>query len=286
MSAPAPEPIEPDATAEPAAPSQVGVPNWDTLRAALPAEIRDSPYIANQKGFEDLARDAITQNRLVGFEKIARPKADSPPEDWDQFYNSMGRPAEASAYDLGDFKPPETVEWDENLASGMLEDFHKAGLSERQVQDVMKGYATRQEAVARDRTEALQQQRTEAEAALRQEWGAAFEPNKTLAGDEFVRVFGDQAEMMMNIPLPNGRLLGNEPSVVEAFFRLGQKHSEHGLIGEKSVAEPSLSPADALAKAREMEADPDMLRDITAGKKDNAHFKRWSMLMDFAHPPE
>jgi len=235
---------------------------------------------------EELSRDAITQNRLVGFEKIARPKKDSPSEDWDRFFNDMGRPESADKYDLSEFKPPENVQWDNDLQQSMLEDFHKAGLSQQQAKEVIEAYAERQATATRDHTESLQQARTATESVLREKWGRAFEPNKAVAADEFTRVFGDNAEMVMNIALPSGQLFGNEPAMIEAFFNLGKKHQEHGMIGEKSVSEPSLSPADALMKAHEMETDPDNLAAITAGKPNNPIFKRWSMLMDFAHPEE
>ena len=277
-----PDPATPPATA--AQNAQPGVtPDW---RAGLPQEVQDSPYMQGHAAFEALARDAIAQNRLVGMEKIARPGEESTSEDWDLFYDSMGRPESSEKYDLGEFTVPEGVAWDDGLQKGMLEDFHAAGLSSKQAEIVLEAYARRQGEAHASHSEELQQERKQSQDALRDSWGKAYDQRERVAGATFQMIFGNNAEAMTQVVLPDGQLFGNHPAVIEAMWGVGSKMHEARLIGEKDVAEPSLSPAEALSKAQEMEGNPEIAKLLARGNPNNPEVKRWNRLMDFANPDD
>ena len=278
---PAPAPVP----ADPA--TGVGIPNWATMRETLPQEIKDAPYMQNHESFEKFARDAVTQHRLVGFDKVARPKplADGgTQEDWDIFYDSVGRPEK---YDLGDFAPPEEIQWDQSMQDGYLEDAHSAGLSNAQTNAMLRSHAGRLQRQARDGNEAMQDARQETDRALREQWGNGYDRKKKMADDEFKRVFGDNSALVADINLPNGRAFGNEPAIIQSFFNLAEMHREHKLVGETEIAEPSLSPAEALKQAQAMEANPETAKIIAEDfKRKTAEGQRWDRLMSFAYPDQ
>jgi len=280
-------PRDPRGGSEPVipAPSGTAPPDWNALRDGLPEDIRESPFMQmNHKSLEDTLRASIAQHRLVGMDKVARPKMDSPKEDWDTFYNSMGRPESADKYDLGDFAPPEGVQWDADLQGKMVEAWHKRGLSNEQVKGSLHDYAEIQAGVVRDHNEQMQQRRVEAETSLREEWGRSYDQRAKLADDELNRIFGDAAAEVVRYANPDGALFGNDPKVIKGLYELAKMHTEAKMIGESNVAEPSLSPAAAKAEYEAMEANPEIAKILGKADPKSPEVKRWNMLYDFAHP--
>lgn len=282
------EPRDPRGGSEPVIPeAQEGPskPDWNGLKQTLPDDIRESPFMAlNHQSLEDALRAASSQHRLVGMEKIARPKPDASKEDWATFYNALGRPETADKYDLGDFEPPEGLQWDTDLQKNMLDTFHKRGLTNDQVKGVMQDYAQIQATMARDQNEQMQQARMESENALREEWGNAYPRKAKMADEELSRVFGDFAPTVAKYVGPNGFMFGNDPEVIKGFHKLAQLHQEAQLIGEANVSEPSLSPAAAQAEIEAMESNPEIAKVLSKADPKSPEVKRWNMLYDFAHP--
>ncbi len=259
-------------------------PTWRALLDSLPEEIRSAPYLQNHESFEAFTRDSVGQHRLIGFEKIARPTADSTEEDWNVFHDAMGRPEDPTKYDLGDFAPPENLEWDEGFQKDMIEDLWKSGASQRQVNEVVRAYATRQSARQRNVNELLQQSRLETTNLLKQKWGLDYDQRASMADDVMSEIFGENAKLVGEILLPNGRMLGNEPAIIESFFNLGKRMIEHQMIGEKQVAAPSLSPAEALTQAEAMSANPEIAKVLAKGDLKDATVQKWNRLMELAYP--
>jgi len=273
----------PPQTPATAPPPKVAMPEWDDMRQNLPIELRDSAALKGVKSFEDLAKNHVEVQHLIGGEKVVRPTDKSSKEDWDRFYKQTGRPDEVSGYNLGDFKPPPGA-WDPKFAEGMLEDFHAAGLSNKQANEVMRSYGDRQGNLYSTMQGAIQSAKNETDKQLRTQWGDGYDANIEMAHRAFKHAFGDNAEQVAQIVLPDGRAMGDHPYFVEAFHRLSQTMGEHGLLGDKTSQGPVLTPEMAQQKIAELEANSEFQAVFGDRDKQNHPLRtQWRQLYSIAY---
>lgn len=252
-----------------------------TLRDSLPPEIGTNPvldpYFTGDapRGVQGLAQDFIGVQHLIGGEKIAKPGKDSSESDWARFYGEMGRPDSPEGYDLGDFQAPQGIGWDEGLQKNMLEDLHGAGLSNAQVNAVVRAYAGRISEVASAQAQNIHQLSEQSTQKLTETWGAATEANQAIAARAFQTVFAPEVAMALETVMVDGMPLGSHPAIVESFYNLGKRMQEHDIIGDQDGigAAGPLTPAEAAAELAKMEADPNFTTLWTSRDRNNPEVK-------------
>ncbi len=235
----------------PAAPA-----NW---RDALSPDLRGNPTLESLDSVEALAKEHINVQRLIGADKIERPKEDWTPEQFGDFYTKLGRPAEASDYDLDGVERPEDLPWDNAFQESMVGVMHEAGLSTDQVKKILGGYigitgGQHQEAVGemnRSRESGIQD--------LRNEWGKSYDGQVDLAVRAFRAGAGEGYEDVANLQLAGGGKLGDHPMIIKAFAALGGKMNEHGLVGG-TTPNMTMSPEQAGGERNKLMADQDFLK--------------------------
>ncbi len=253
---------------ETASESQIpSMPDFAATRAALPTELSantifdqyaegDSP-----RGLQGLFQDHAELQKYLGGERIVRPTKDSTDEEWGKFYDTMGRPEKAEAYDLGDFTPPENLDWDSEQQTALQADAHAAGLSNEQFKAMTLGLATHQSESMDRRDEQIVAAKNEAETALKAEWGPNYESSVARADATLVSIFGDNAAMIAKIPVGGNLLLGAHPGFIRSLADHGGKLGEHNLIpGSRGSAGAALNPAQAQEELDKMHADPDIMK--------------------------
>jgi hypothetical protein len=77
-----------------------------------------------------LAKSWVSAQKMMGAEKVVIPNDKSTEEDWNVFFNKIGRPESADKYEI---KPPEGMQLDEAVTKPFKELAHKLGLSAKQV---------------------------------------------------------------------------------------------------------------------------------------------------------
>jgi len=279
-SAPVTEPYVPPA----GAPPTPAMPDFGSWRSSLDPELRDQPSIANIESFEGLVREHANVQKFIGGDKISKPAADAPQEDWDRFYGAMGRPDQADGYNLDGFKTPENVPWDKEFQDHMVGVLHKHGVSQREMAGILQDYADVQ-GERYNQSRAQHQAYTDESAnALRQEWGGAFDSNIDLAEGAFKKTFGEDMDTIAHAVLPDGTPIGDHPIFMKAFFRIGKEMREHGLIGDPGRrVTPVMTPSEAKLRIKQLESDPEF-RSIMADPAAVSHPKRveWNQLYDYA----
>lgn len=242
------------------APAVVATPavggSW---RDTLPVDMRDDQTLSQIPDIEALAREHINVQKVIGADKIARPQEDWTPEQFDEFYTKLGRPAKVEDYDLAGVEAPEGLPVIEGFQESMVGEMHKLGLSSTQVAGILKSYYEGQgaqfEAAGVDR-----QQASEAGIQdLRNEWGKSFDAQVDLANRALRAGAGDQFEALSQIELSDGSLLGNNPAIIKVFAALGGKMSEHGLVGA-AASRSTVSPSEAGAQIAKLKGDPEFLK--------------------------
>ncbi len=234
---------------------------------ALAPELKTLAAHKGWRGPEDALRSYAHLERAFGADKVALPGKDAKPEDWDALYARLGRPAAPEQYDLADVARPEGMPWNAEGERAMLREMHAAGLSNRQARHLLSKYAEMQggawSAAASQGTRRVE----EARSALRRDWGAAYDAKSDLANRAFRLAFGDGLDEARQLRLADGSFLGDHPSLVRAFARLGESLAEHPMAGAKGGAHLSATPEEARAEIARMHGEPATMRALT----DRAH---------------
>lgn len=204
---------------------EAGQDAGDAWKAELPEELRGDPTVASLKSVADGMKMLVHAQRMVGRDKVAVPSPEAPAEDWQAFYDRLGRPESAEAYDL---TPPDTLPedlvLDEGLQTRFREAAHGLGLLPQQVQGLYQWYLNENgEALAgaaRGQSDALR----ETESVLRKDWGFDYQERVEQARRGARELGGP--ELMAHLEESG---LGNDPALLKALARAGQ------LLGEAKV---------------------------------------------------
>lgn len=106
---------------------------------SLPAEFQSAEYFKPIKTVGDLIKSYAGVQPLIGQKALTAPKDDAPVEEWDNYYTKLGRPKTPEEYDV---KPDEkATDMDKKFLGSMMKSFHTAGLTPRQVKQIIAGYA-------------------------------------------------------------------------------------------------------------------------------------------------
>ena len=61
-------------------------------KASLSEDLRNDPSLSSISDVGSLAKSFVHAQRMVGADKVAIPKDDASPDDWNEYYNRLGRP--------------------------------------------------------------------------------------------------------------------------------------------------------------------------------------------------
>ena len=246
-----------------------GTPGYEWT-SGLSEELKG--YVST-KGFPDvpaLVESYRNAEKLLGVpkEKLVRlPDKEDAPE-WNQVYDKLGRPAkpEDYKYDVPQGTDPEFYNW-------AKENFHKAGLTQKQAQTLLKEYGDLSASKANAQQEAWDNQLKTQEATLKKEWGAALTQNIGVAR-EAVKKYGftpDHIEKLEGIMGYDG--------VMKFFHKLGSATGEGSFVGSTGPVGfgNALTPAQAKYQIKALMSDPDFGSKLANGnleakqKWDNLH---------------
>ena len=213
---------------------------------SLPEDLRSEPSLRTFTDPASLAKSYVNAQRMIGSDKVAKPGKSWTDDQYNEFYNSVGRPDSADAYDmnLGDGMNDESVK---ALRQAMWE----AGLQPRQVDRLAKfitdsGESNQSE--TQSRTEAAVY---ESEQTLRAEFGKAYEQRIGMAQGAARTMLGeDGMQMFESVELSDGRKLGDHPEVIKMFSRLAEQIGEDNLVGEPT--ELVMTPDEAQRQLKEV----------------------------------
>ena len=203
------------------APAEVGF--LDTLNE----ENRGNPSLQKFKDVNNLAKSYTHLERMVGADNMARPAENWSDDQWGEFYSASGRPEAPTNYEIS---------LEGKLGDSTLEAFrdsaHAAGLNNKQAQTIasfMDGSLEKMEVERYDHAETLTH---EGELELRQEYGPAFEQQLQLANGAARQLLGNKSEILNEIELADGRLLGDHPDIIRMFSAFAKEIGEDKIVGE------------------------------------------------------
>lgn len=274
----APPPADTTQTPAPAAPAYEG-PEW---LAKYSDDVKNERALWKYQNDEAATRALISAQRLIGLEKVPRPKGEFDPSnpDWGSFLDAMGRPKSADEYKFEEAKLPEGVTYDTNLEGKFKSVAHMAGLNGKQaamMRDMFVAYQS--ETIGAAQTE-YKQSREAATAELQKELGSAYEPYVN-AAKTALKEYAD--EKFVGFLEESG--LGNHPEMVRIF----------GKIGKETLGETKLKSG----SPEQFNTPGDFRRQAEAFQAANAHIlyshghpeqaskhAEWTRLMQLAYPNE
>lgn len=229
-------------------------------REIIPESFREASWATKYKTADDFFKGVDWMNQTIGKKNVVQgielPGEDAKPEDWDAFYNSLGRPEKPDGYELPELKDipegfvlPEDKQFWANMA-------HKHGLTKKQaaglfsefMQDMSARYKSALEGSASAMVEAAKKRMQESADALKGEWGDDFGANLNLAKRA--------AEHLGILDSLDQSGAGNDPAVLKLAAELGK------MLGEDNMrrGDPSgggMTKEEALAKITAIKASPE-----------------------------
>lgn len=274
-----------------AAPAPAAAPDGTTPSAA-PAEAwysgmgfdQDTIGWMENRGLTKMDQAEALKNSLNGFRNAEKflgvpkdqllrlPNFDTAEQtELDQFYNKLGRPADAKGYEL---PIPEGAPTE--YADYMKDVFHKAGITAKQAKILAEanndfgskiGQTTEQQKLEMNKTQ---------QESLRKEWGDAYEAQMGTARYAFQELGIDskQVDALQDAMGFDG--------VMKFFANLGSKFGEGRYVSGGSNPNGPMTPAQAQSQIKQLQGDLEFGRKLTAG---NAEAKAmWDRLHRFAFP--
>lgn len=191
-------------------------------------DVKSSASLDKFKGANEREILGSVAKAYVNLEKMPRgvnvPKDDAKPEEWDSFYEKLGRPKSADDYGL-DVKVPEGMPWSKDAEKNIVSKLHAAGLTKRQAEAVVNGYLEEAQKGNVLIQQQVAQSRSDAEKAMRSEWGGLADMNITLVQRSVAEFGGDEFRQYLD---ESG--LGNDPRFMRFVYSMARPMLEDGLI--------------------------------------------------------
>ncbi|MBK8455660.1 MAG: hypothetical protein IPL34_20480 [Thiofilum sp.] len=200
---------------------------------SLPEDIRGHSAIATFDDPATLAKSYIHAQGLIGKKGVLVPGEKASDDDWNSFYDSLGRPP-VDKYALDNSK----INLDPAALKGFSEAFHKAGLLPKQAQAIMEMYVGGQQADVQAQQAVKAKMVEDNKTTLQKEWGegypkminAAVAAAKRVGGDGFIEYLAekglDSDVRIIKTLAEVGKLLGEDKFRGEANTKLGMTPEE------------------------------------------------------------
>ncbi len=248
-------PVKPDGTF---------IENWKDL---LPEELREEKSLDSVTDFNNAIKQLVNHKKMVGKDKVVLPNDKSSEDEWNSFYEAIGRPKTHTGY-----KDPEIPEelseiFSKDRLERAKERAYTLGATQKQFDEFIKGEM--QEVVQtiqqseQDRLKSIRDQKLSAEKELRAELGAAYDERIHLANKVITEGIKDETKRVEFI-----EKYGNDPDVIRLLSYVGARTSEHTTMIAQLTQK---APTEVQNRIKEIESNPkfrNINSDMTSTERD------------------
>lgn len=214
--------------------------------------------VVNAKGWKgpgDVISSYVNLEKMSG-SRVAIPAADAPKAEWDAFHAKLGRPESAEGY--GEYTPPEAIAsaWDKDLERRFAGVAHEAGLTPRQVKQLMDWHANETVNMIEGTGRAAVEGHEMGMAALRKAWGPNTDRNTAMVQQTIAKAGDAELVDLLNEPLQIGGQtvkLGNHPAFLKFVYKFAEGLMEDGELPNMPAG---TTVDDAKAEISKLESDP------------------------------
>jgi len=109
------------------------------FKSMIPETYRDKEYLKNIDSFDGLFQQFDNAQSLIGRKTVGVPSETSPKEEWESFYNKMGRPESYDKYEFEKIQDaPENFTRPPEKEEVLKKTFHELGLTAQQAKELLK----------------------------------------------------------------------------------------------------------------------------------------------------
>tara|TARA_B100000497_G_scaffold12941_1_gene14764 strand:+ start:1208 stop:2092 length:885 start_codon:yes stop_codon:yes gene_type:complete len=235
-------------------------------------EFRSTPSISNAKNINDIAKQVVNLEKVLGKPKVSLPQENWQDSDWNEFYNKTGRPETIDGYDLS--YNSEHIKFEDSDKNKLAESFHKAGLSQQQASAVFTSIAEREANLSQSVEEKFIANETNAREVLQKEWGDDFETNLKLSNAALNKLLpNDVAEQVQE-------RYGNDPNLIQLLANAGKSLMDDTEFKGTLQSSSWTSPVAAKSELDQLRSDPVFTSQLT-NKTDPGHkfaLEKWTEL--------
>jgi len=205
------------------APAESAAPTSDAVswKDSLPEEIRSDPSLADINDVNSMAKSYINGQKLIGKDKIALPGKEATEAEMNDFYNSLGRPADSKEYTFDKPTLPEGVTYDQGFEDAYKGIAHAAGLNPEQAKQIYDGYHEYLNNQAATSSEGSQLQHAEWVDSIKKDFGKAYSEKIDLASRAVETYGGPELKDWLD-----STGMGNNPMFVKLFAKVGEGLAE------------------------------------------------------------
>lgn len=219
---------------------------------SIPKELREDKSLEPIKDLTGLMTSHRDVQKMIG-SRIAIPKEDAKPEEWDGVYGKLGRPESPDKYNLV-LPKADKIAWQDDRIKAFKETGFKNGLNHKQMHGILDLYAnmieTDDKLMETGKQAALQE--------LSKEWGpqesVGYQKNMALVGRAVDLYGGPEAKEFFNAVTE----VGNHPVLVRMIAKMAADLDEADYLGGAEGG-GGMTPDEAKAKIAEIYANPDDL---------------------------
>jgi len=221
--------------------TETTAPEW--ISGLTDESIKSDPSIQSFKSVEDLAKSFISTKALVGKKGFILPTEGAKDEEWEQVFNTLGRPEKSDGYK---YQPPNGAKMNEEFLKEFRVKAHSFGLTQKQFEKLINYRVEVEAADQKKATDGAMKFKNDSESALRHDWGAKYD-EKMASIQKAIKSYGGD--------LPDDPK-AYDPRVVRLIGSLTE-HLDEATIGSLGIVKgTALTPADALTKIAEIRKDP------------------------------
>jgi hypothetical protein len=107
----------------------------------IPEEYKNKPYMKEINSVDGLMKQFDNAMKLIGKKPYSIPEETAAPEEWDNFYNKLGRPEKPEDYKINNSFEVEMGESGKEFDNDLKKIFHQAGLTSKQSNLLQDGYS-------------------------------------------------------------------------------------------------------------------------------------------------
>ena len=252
-------------------------------------QYRNDPSVSKFNSVNDLAKEHVNLQSLLGRKGVIIPTEDDGVEAWQRYRKDIGIPDDAASYTKTGFDRPQDAQWDEQFETSMTEAAHKLNLSDVQLSGLLNAYSQQMNESLEGISKSAEVNFENAQASLRKDWGSAYEAKLNVGINALDQITGGEPSALASIALADGSPLGNNPNFIKAMSEVGQAFQERGLVNGESGNTSAMSPSEAQQKLGEIMADESKSKILFSQEYHPAKeslIKERERLLLFAYPEE
>lgn len=228
---------------------QVGEVNFPE---GLEEDVKNDPslkvFVKDGKfNYGNMMKSYVHAQKQMGKDKAILPNKESSEEEWNAFFDKLGRPA-LDEYDL-EAKLSEGQEIDGDMLNGFKQIVHAAGILPKQAQGVLDWFNAQSAEVQKKMNDDHAEVQSKDVEDLKKEWGEAYEREVSLA-NRALKEFASQEEI--DYLVDSG--LADDTKLVRLFNRIGKGLSEDS-FDEESHGSFGITKEEAQTKVNNLFSD-------------------------------